>query len=60
LIKITENIVGFISKEKDLYVNAHSAFMNYTRFTFSVQYNRNPEFSTIDWKKLGENYGIFR
>jgi len=60
LTKITENIVGFISKEKDLYINAHSAFMNYTRFTFSVQYNRNPEFSTIDWKKLGENYGIFR
>lgn len=60
LTKLTEKIFNLIGKEKELYLSAQSAYVNYTRFIFSVQYNRNPDFKTIDWKKLGENYGLFQ
>jgi len=60
LTKITDKIVNLINNQKELYLKAHTAYMHYTRFIFSVQYNKNPQFPEINWKKTGENYGIFR
>ena len=65
--QITGKIFNLTGKEQEsgrkgteLYFSAQSAYVTYTRFIFSVQYNRNPDFNMIEWKKLGENYGLFR
>jgi len=60
LTRVTETIISLINNRKEIHLKAHNAFMHYTRYIFSVQYNKNPFFSSIDWKKTGENYGIIR
>ena len=60
LIKINSKIKNLLNQEKKFYFKAYDAYINYARYIFSVQFKQNPDFTKIEWKKLGLNYGIYR